>query len=167
LLAVVVAACQWRPILRGYLHYRISRVTSSLPHCDRIEVFHLDGSGIRDATPVDASAGFPIHPYGSFLRILGRTTLSGSDAADFAALWRAQEFGWEYQALCHNAAYGLRYYSGSSLIFETSICYHCSNFYYTALGSSGWWGFDTETPKAQALLTRFQQIFPESAPKPK
>ena len=69
--------------------------------------------------------------------------------------------------MCHDPAYGFRFYRGSSLKFETSVCFHCSNFYVTALGQSGWWGFDTKVQSATNLLTRLQEIFPASIPKPK
>ena len=162
-----VVAWQWDSILRAYIFRSVRTVTVSLPYCDRVEVFHLRGSGfIRD--PADQpTSGFPIRPYGTFSPILGTQTLSGSDAEALAALWRSQTFGPEFRALCHSAAYGFRFYSGSKLVFETSLCFHCSNFYVPALHKSGWWGFDTESHKAQELLRRLQEIFPASVPKPK
>lgn len=157
-----IAAWQWKPLVRAYFIHRVHAGTSSLPLCDRVEVFHLDGD-----TSANASTGFPVRPYDGYSSILDRKTLSGKDAENLAALWRSQTFGWEYQALCHSPAYGFRFYRGSSLKFETSVCFHCSNFYVTALGESGWWGFDTTTPPATNLLFHLQQIFPASVPKPK
>jgi hypothetical protein len=164
LVGLIVAAWQWKPIFGLYLDYRISRVTTSLPTIDRVEVFHLSGSGLDEFSTADATNGFPVRPYGGYSRILDQTTLTGSDAVSLAALWRAQTFGWNYQALCHQAAYGFRYYSGSKLIYETSVCFKCSNFYYTVFGDAGWHGFDTESPKAAELLARLQDLFPESIP---
>jgi hypothetical protein len=156
-----VVAWQWKPLLRAYLTHRVNDSTVSLPNCDRLEVFHLDGE-----TSSDTSTGFPVRPYNGYSRILDRKTLTGADAESLAALWRSQTFGWEYQAMCHSPGYGFRFYRGSSLTFETSVCFHCSNFYVTALGGSHWWGFDSKTAPATSLLARLQQIFPASIPKP-
>jgi hypothetical protein len=157
-----VVAWQWRLLVRSYYTHRVHTVTSSLSKCDRVEVFHLDGQ-----TSDDASTGFPVRPYNGYSRILNRQKLTGADAESLTALWRSQTFGWEYQALCHGPTYGFRFYRGSSLKFETSVCFHCSNFYVTALGESDWWGFDTKTAGASEFLARLQQIFPASVPKPK
>jgi len=156
-----VVVWQWQPLFRAYFFHRLHAVTTALPYCDRVEVFHLDGE-----TSGDSSTGFPVRPYGGYSRILGHETLTGADAEKLAALWRSQAFGSDYQALCHHPGYGFRFYRGSSLQFETSVCFHCSNFYVTALGESGWWGFDTGTGSARDFLARLQEIFPASIPKP-
>lgn len=152
------AALQLRPVRIAYYEYRIRSVTSALSHCDRVEVFHLRGTGLRETDPADATTGFPIRPYGSYSHILGGATLSGSDAEAMASLWRSQRFDGGVQALCHYPAYGFRYYSGRKLVFETSVCYRCNNFY----TPTGWWGFFTDTPQAAELLRRLQLIFPAS-----
>ena len=157
-----VVAWQWDSIRRAYWMHSVHAATSSLPHCDRVEVFYLAG----DPDP-DAKTEFPVRPYNAYSRILGRKTVSGSDAEALATLWRAQVFGHDYQALCHEPAYGFRFFRGSTLKFETSVCFHCSNFYVTALGGSSWWGFDSRASQAEQLLKRLQEIFPESIPKPK
>jgi len=157
-----VVTWQWRPLVRSYYTHRVHTVTGSLPQCERVEVFHLEGEASGDAL-----TGFPVRPYNSYSRVLGRKILTGADAESLAALWRSQTFGFDYQGLCHAPAYGFRFYQGSSLKFETSVCFHCSNFYVTALDESGWWGFDTTTTQASDLLAHLQQIFPASIPKPK
>ncbi len=156
-----VVAWQRRPLAHAYFMYRVHAVTSSLPKCDRVEVFYLDGE------TTDDTSGFPVRPYGGSSRILDRKTLTGADAESLASLWRSQTFGWEYQAMCHSPAYGFRFYRGSSLKFETSVCFHCQDFYVTALGESSWWGFDATATNASNFLARLQQIFPASIPKPK
>lgn len=114
--------------------------------------------------PVNA---FPVRPYGRYPTILSTQTLSGTEAESFAALWRAQTYGPEFTALCHSPVYGLRFFSGSKLRFETTLCFHCSNFFFSDLLGGGFPGFDTSTPKAEELLRRLQQVFPASTPKPK
>jgi hypothetical protein len=162
LLVAGLCAWRWKSIFRAYCTYRVRADTIALPYCDRVELYHLDGDTHRDI-----SGGFPVRPYGGYSRIISTKTLTGADAEALAALWRLQTFAREYQALCHSPAYGFRFYRGTSLRFETSVCYHCSNFYVTALGESGWWGFDAAAPKAQDLLHRLQEIFPASIPKPR
>jgi hypothetical protein len=153
---------QWDSILRAYVFHSVRTVTINLPRCDRVEVFHIRGSGMRHGA--DAATGFPVRGYGTFSTILGRQTVSGSDAESFAALWRAQTFDPDLQGLCHSPPYGFRFYSGSKLLFETSLCYHCANFYVSDLTGSYWWGFNPGTPKAGELLQRLQQMFPASIP---
>jgi hypothetical protein len=157
-----IVAWQWRPIFRAYYTHSIRGSTTGLPSCDRVEVCYLNGD-----TGADATTGFPVRPYDAYSRILDRKTLIGKDAEVLATLWRSQRFDFDAQALCHEPAYGFRFYRGPSLQFETSVCFHCSNFYVTAFGQTGWWGFDTRAQSATNLLTRLQEIFPASVPKPK
>lgn len=150
----IIVAWQWRPLLMAGWKGWISGYTTALPTCDRVEIHRLDG-----ATQADAASGFPVMASGTFSGILGRATVSGKDAEALAELWRAQTFGYEYQALCHNPAYGLRFYSGSSLRFETSVCFECSNFVVTTFGQSSFWGFDAKSKKAAELQARLHGVF--------
>lgn len=152
-----VAAWQWRSIASAYYSYCLQRSTTGLPRCDRVEVYYLDGE-----TEADSATGFPVRPYGSFSRILEQKTLRGQEAEEFAELWRSQLFGHEYQSLCHYPAFGFRFYRGSTLKFETSVCFNCDNFYVTSLGRSYWHGFASGTQKGDELLNRLQEIFPAS-----
>ncbi len=162
LVAGGITAWQWRPIVRAYYINCVRGSTTELPRCDRVEVYYLNGD-----TGADADTGFPVRPNDAHSLILDRKTLTGREAEALAALWRSQTFGVDYQAMCHEPAYGFRFYRGSSLKFETSVCFHCSNFYVTALGQSGWWGFENRAPRATNLLTRLEEIFPASVLKPK
>jgi len=162
LVGIGIIEWRWHPIVYRYLTHCLNISTIGLPRCDRVEIYHLDGK-----TDSDATAGFPIRPYEKFSRILNRRILAGNDAEVFAALWRSQNFGVGYQALCHEPGYGFKFYDGSSLKFETSVCFHCSNFYITALGKSGWWGFDTGSQSAASLLKQLQEFFPGSKPESK
>ena len=162
-----IVAWQWDSILRAYIFHSVRTVTTSLPHCDHVEVFHFHGSGFTRDPADRPTSGFPVRPYGTLSPILNTRTLTGSDAEALAALWRSQTFDPGLQAMCHSAAYGFRFYSGDRLAFETSLCFHCSNFYVPTFNGSSWWGFDSESPKAAELLRRLQEIFPDSKPKSK
>ena len=163
-LLVMGSVVAWRPLVRACHTHGVHAVTSSLPSCDRVEVFHLDGMSSGGA-----ATDFPVRPYGTgaYSRILDHKTLTGADAESLAALWRSQTFGWKYQALCHEPAYGFRFYRGSSLQFETSVAFNCNNFYVTVLGRSDWWGFDGKSPRAAELLKRLQAVFTPSVPNQK
>jgi hypothetical protein len=161
LLAIGVGVLLWRPVLRAYFDHRVRMATTGLPSCDRVEVFRLDGE-----TDAHEATGFPVRPYGRFSGILDRRIFNGEDAEKLAALWRSQTFGWGYQAMCHEPAYGFRFHRGSTVRLETSVCFHCSNFYFPAVGESDWWGFRTRTPNATNLLSHLQEIFPNSVAKP-
>lgn len=164
-----VAAWQWESILFAYVKYEVRGVTTSLPHCDRVEVFHLGGNAFPDGkNQPKPGEGFPIRAYGSMeSKILESTTLTGAKAEALAAIWRAQTFDLKFSHLCHSPVCGFRFYSGDKLTFETSVCFLCSNFYVTDVLGSCWWGFDGENPKAKELLKHLQDLFPNSVHKPK
>jgi len=148
-----------KDIGRAYIRHTISISTTDLAACDRVDVFHVNSKDVEKST------GFPVRPYESEVQILGKKYFLKGDAEIIAALWRKQRFDYNYQALCHEPGYALRFYSGRSLLFETSVCFHCSNFYITNMFGSMWWGFDTSTPESAELLRKFQEIFPDSVPK--
>jgi hypothetical protein len=154
-----IAALQVWPLARGYFSHPVDAFTDSLPTIDRVEVYHLVGIG------GDAETGFPVRPYNAYSRIIGSAELTGADAESLASLWRSQTFGWKYQAMCHDPGFGLRFYRGPSLLFETSVCFSCKNFYFAHRGESIWWGFDSKTPGAAELLARLEQVAPATAAK--
>lgn len=123
ILVAGVAVWQWRSIYFSYYAWRVRAKTVALPHCDRVEVCQLDGK-----SDPNASTGFPVRPYRGYSRIFDQKVLTGVEAESLTALWRSQKFGFEYEALCHQPAYGFRFYGGSGLKFETSVCFHCRNF---------------------------------------
>ena len=163
LLAVgTVAALNWPRLLLAYAGWSVQNTAAGVSVCDRVEVFRLDG-----LTDADSTHGFPIRPgHKEYSRILDRRTLTGADADQITQLWRSQNFGLEYESLCHQPAYGFRFYRGESLRFETSVCFRCSSFTVTLFGEEGQWGFDTTTTRAQELLARLQWVFPGNMPAP-
>jgi hypothetical protein len=157
-LIVLVGVAVWY-----YQPYRLSQQTGGLPRCDRVDILRLE-----ENIDWDATSGFPIRPYKKFAKVLDTKTLSEPDAESIAAIWRSQTFEvpgqHHFQALCHDPVYALRFYRGNSVIFETSICFHCSNFFVTYKGEPHWWGFDTSTPAAETLLNRLRKELPDSPP---
>jgi hypothetical protein len=162
-----IVAWQWDSILGAYVFHSVRTVTTDLPYCDRLEVFHLRAARMETNLADRPADAFPVRLYGSYPTILSTDTFSGTEAESLASLWRAQTFGPGFQALCHSPTYGLRFFSGRKLLFEMTLCFHCANFHFTDLSGGGFWGFDTGSPKASELLRRLQEIFPASIPKPK
>lgn len=152
-------------ILRlGEMYYRVEQVTENLPQVDKVEINLLEDAA-KD--PSEASPDgyakqsgpnlFPVYGYGRFDRILSTSVVTGSDAEQIAELWRTLHFSRGFSALCHYPAYGLRFYHGSTLLFETSVCWKCSNF---SIKSFGFWGFDTESHTATNLLIQLEKHVP-------
>jgi hypothetical protein len=74
---------------------------------------------------------FPIVPYGSTSRILQRKRLSQDEVKALMPSLKAT-VGVEkntYGAMCHFPVHGIRIRNGADVIFQTSICYECMNFY--------------------------------------
>jgi hypothetical protein len=70
--------------------------------------------------------------------------------AQLVSLWTAllqEEEG--RQAACHYPIYGLRFLGGESLLYETSICWLCNNYYAKSDGGYNWMGFPGDLPKGQ------------------
>lgn len=153
-------------LLNAYYTYCADRLTSDLPYVDRIEVnllapVPIDGSGRSD--------GFPINAPGGRADIIETTTLHSTEARKLAAIWRHQNFGVEYQMLCHDGVYGLRFFHGNALLLETTLCFHCQNFYLPASlpgDTSGWWGFDAESERGRELRTALDALAPYALREP-
>ena len=165
-----IVAWQWQRILSAYSVYYVRTVTTDLPRCDRVEVFHLDGNAFNDGSQyLQPSERFHTDAYGGGEdKVLGHVTLQDADAEAFARLWRTQKFDWGLQKLCHSPVCGLRFYSGRKLMFQTTVCFQCSDFYVTIpFAGTAWWGFDAESPAAVNLIQRLWILFPDSKPKAK
>jgi hypothetical protein len=81
----------------------------------------------------------------------------------FASYFVAQLgiIGCQFQALCHEPFYGLRFYSGKKLLFETSVSWECNNFYVP----QDWIGFNAKAASGHALFKLLESLLPyEGAP---
>jgi len=137
-----IIAWQWPAISTAYLNHRVDKATVRLPECDRVEIEHLQDRNT----------------------VLSQVTLTGTDAEAFAAQWRSQTFGSQYQMMCHEPVFGFKFYKGSTLLFETTVCFHCQNFVVRTPVDIFYWGFDTSTVESRQLLARLQVLFPASIP---
>jgi hypothetical protein len=96
--------------------------------------------------------------------VLKQVVLTNAEAESVAALWRAQQFGREFSAMCHYPAYGFRFYTNGSLTLEATVCYQCSNFEFNVLNEPVWVGFISMSRETPALLLKLQELIPESVP---
>ena len=163
--ALLLAAAWWlsrdfwreqaRAYARGTLEVAAENYGSLLPEIDRIELSVI-GSGTASVTN-----GFPERAGKlAYYPILSQKTLTGDDAQEFRKRWRAMTFSWALSGLCHEPAYGLRFYNDKKLIFETTVCWKCSNFYLSTPLGYTYCGFDRKNPQAHAVLELLQKHAP-------
>ena len=129
-------------------------LTGGLPTCGRVDLFAWQAPGV-DARANDAPALKPTEPI---------RTLVGAEAAEIAALWRAQRpDGSNWGADCHFPLFGMRLYPQGSPSIELSFSWRCDNILFLKNGREHHTcGFDTSTPAAQKLRAKFQVLFPEA-----
>lgn len=146
---------QFHAYARGTVEVAAEKYGWLLPEVDRVE-FSLIGAG--DASDTN---GFP-HRVGEleYYPIAAQKTIIGEEAHEFRKKWRAMTFSWALSGMCHEPAYGLRFFKDRKRIFETTLCWKCSNFYVpTALGYT-YCGFDEKNQPAQAVWELLQKHMP-------
>ena len=133
----------------------IERQTSKLPDVDRLVVYAIDEI-------VSGDGEFPIRAYErQHAPVLSSTVIRRGEARRMAELWRHLSFEKGWQALCHEPPYGVRFYRGDELVFETSICWSCTNFFVRQRdGSYDWYGFHAEDLNAETLFAELQKLVP-------
>jgi hypothetical protein len=134
-----------------------AKYASELPECDRIEVFLLDG-GVQNE---GGDGTFPIRPYNQFSNIVKKKEIKGEESKKLCNTWRSLTFDMWSQAMCHFPIYGLRFYQGDKLQFETSVCFGCSNFYFSRDGGgTSWHGFRKNDDAGKTLIASLNEIIP-------
>ena len=143
---------QLRIYILGLEEVRAEEYGYRLPEVDEIEVMALAAGWPTAPNGSDQVAGYPV---------TGRTVLRAEDAGNVAGLWRSIRRGREFSAMCHEPVYALRFRQHGTLLFETTICWHCHNYTipFGILGRSEY-GFDSQSEKAQALLAFLQSRVP-------
>ena len=140
---------------RGTLDMAAEKYGWLLPQVDRVEVSVL-ASGKASATN-----GIPSRVDGlSYYPIAVQKMLTGQEAKEFRNKWRAMTFWYGFSALCHEPAYGLRFFNGQELLLETTFCWKCSNFQVPTPLGYGFMGFDSDKPQAVAFWRLLQEHIP-------
>ncbi len=143
--------------------------TEALPKCDRIVVYALVLPKLTADSPpnsIPQDQAFPIRPYKTKARVLATKKLEGREVMLLSNVWRSMTFDKWASAFCHKPAYGLRFYRNDLLLFETSLCFECTNIYIPDVapveGDSGgdsayqWYGF-SKNKHSEKLLSELQR----------
>ena len=131
---------------------------SGLPEFDRVVVYAID---FRTKPGQDRANAFPIRPYGTSSPILSQSAFTGDEASAVGAAWRSLDFDEDAGAFCHDPVYGLRFYREDKLLFETSVCWRCSNFYVPKEGGKGWrWDGFNRNRESATLLYLLKRLIP-------
>ena len=126
---------------------------------------------MKEAPEGERDSYFPIVPYGSFSKILKAKKLDGKDVAEcrkaVAGFVASEDLP---GAFCHLPIHGIRLFAEGQLVFETSICWMCGNYYLSYPDDDGfsasWVGFNDKKLKAfldkvmpipQSELDRFEK----------
>jgi len=123
---------------------------------DLVRIYRLQGIP-ADMTP----KRFPILPYESEHPTFGSTELKDEDMDRFMGSWREFPVDSSNGALCHFPLYGFQFYKRNKLIFETSVCWACENFYVdTWFFGSNWISFDSTSQPSRELFEFCDALLP-------
>ena len=140
-------------------------VASTLKFADRVEVYLL---GAKESARTDLFSGsedqaadlFPIRPYDSNARILKRLTVPKEDIPQWtdavAKILTSRRS--TAMAMCHNPIHGIRLFAGDLLLFETSVCWECHNYYFRYEEGAQWENLTEDATDLRALFTKFLPI---------
>lgn len=102
---------------------------------DRIEVYLLDVMENANIVSADWASSlpadeFPILPHNSKSKILKKVVLTAEQRKEVLPALQKILGGDESSGLlCHWPIHGVRVFSGEKVLFQTSICWECRNFY--------------------------------------
>jgi hypothetical protein len=147
--------------------YRM-RFSEALKHADGVEVLLLSFTTESDIPEGKESEYLYISPYKTYSKILQQKKLKGNSMTECRkqTVKLIQE---PYLAgpMCHFPIHGVRLYRDEEVIFETSLCWHCSNYfiaYPDDYEDASWVGFASdnlekllrkELPIPQSEIDRF------------
>ena len=135
-------------------NYR-SQIAEMIKKADRAEVYLLSGTVEKREVPEDElfsdpappTEWFPIRPYDGYSKIKIRKTLKENQLrqliGEIAKVLRQRD-DLDGGAFCHFPNHGICFLAGDTILFETSFCYECSNYYLEYpgdLGPPSWVGF--------------------------
>jgi hypothetical protein len=148
---------QYKAMTKIRRDYRAS-VAKTFAFADRVEVFLLDHAMGKDPAyqPKEGDETFPIRPYNKETKILKKLTIPAPQIPKWAAAVTKMltTEKWGGGAMCHFPIHGMRIYFRDQLLFETSICWKCDNYYF----ENGWEGLTEDAADLKALLDGFMPI---------
>jgi hypothetical protein len=121
------------------------QIAESVARTDRVTVYLLDPIG-----EAGDSGTFPLSPYGPEAKtgVHAASDLEKESVVQMLALWLDMLHDPEgRQAACHYPIHGLRFFRGNSVLYETSLCWLCNNYYGKLGNGYGWLGFPGQLPQ--------------------
>lgn len=142
IIAALTVYQDWPPV-------RAKRLVSATENSDSVIIYRLQGLP-GQSSPEE----FPILPYDSVHPTYGSRELTGENLKEFLDVWKNFPIdNSRPSVMCHFAVYGIRFYRKEKLIFQTSLCWACENFYVdTRFFGSDWIGFDSGSADSRRLL---------------
>jgi hypothetical protein len=149
--------------------------TEAFPEVDRIELYtlvldpkHKDAvpeGGSRERFKLGSSGGFGgAKSSDVYVDVDLHVTIDGKKCKEITDAWRSLSFQ-PNGALCHVPPYGVRFYRENNLLFETTVCWKCHNFYMPEIDPKTGemnlllYGFKNDT-HAKKLLSIFHKHLP-------
>jgi hypothetical protein len=138
--------------LLGTLEYGAQEFGRGLHDCDGVEIVAIAG---RPGDPDGVAGSFLKYPATARLR------LSDEGAQKIVDAWTSLSRRRDISGMCHHPPYGLRFFRGEKLVFETTVCWHCWNYTIPVLFLGRVeYGFEAESAEALALLKLLQDALP-------
>ncbi len=138
-------------------------IAEAIAAADKIEIVLLEFDSLKEVVDrFGDEAGdeqrFPIRPYKASAKILQRRTLTPAELKELPPMLIAivgveKETG---GAFCHLPVHGLRVFEGDAIIFESSFCYLCQNFYVQYPADAKWFGMSSK--EFEAMMKRLMPI---------
>ena len=152
--------------------------TESLPEVDRIELFRVVRDSDNSVPPKEPNVeqmskdkflirsfdGSVLGNEKSYIDVDSHVTIKADRCKEIVETWRKMKFK-PNGAFCHVPPYGVRFYKDDKLLFETTICWKCHNFYIPEYDPKTGelkmviFGFD-DNANAKKLLNLFQRALP-------
>jgi len=138
-------------------------VASTFQFANRIDVYLLDFSMGKDEKykAKEEEAVFRIQPYlHAETKILNTFQVPPKDIPTWCEavkrlLVSPKEGG---QAFCHFPIHGIRIYAEDRLLFETSICWACHNYFFTYDDQANWESITADAKDLKKLLDTFMPV---------
>lgn len=146
---VIVELNSWEPE-KGSLFYKLTR---ALPAVSQVEISEIQSALALGPRPADVVLFQGKEP----IRILTTKTLLNHEAESFTSTWRQLKRG--SSSACFAPAYLLEFYSAKRELFQTIVCFRCSNLMLT---DGDYWGFDADGPAGARLLKKLKALLPPS-----
>lgn len=165
---IVASVPRWRVKAMFFaLDQIVMRRTKDLPKVDRVEIARLLALGSPIENTNNTANLFRIEKDGPYrYAIERRVILTGAEAGDFATKWRGLRADMGFSGLCHEPVYAVSFLKATRIVFQTSFCWHCSNFEFAMpLGGFGMgevidMGFDESTVPALEVWKALQKHLP-------